>query len=102
MSKIGFSSGSGGGWIALAPDDFAFRCDNDVAEINAVRSGIGIGLLHIGMAAQRPEIVRVLPALPVPPLEQWLACHADVRHNRRVRLVMDFSARNLKSPYAVG
>lgn len=86
--------------LELAPGDFAFRCDNDVAEINAVRSGIGIGPLHMGMAVHWPRIVQVLPELPVPPFELWLTCHADVRHNKRVRLVMDYLARNLKSPYA--
>ncbi len=84
----------------LAPSDFAFRCDNDVAEINAVRSGIGIGPLHVGMAAHWPEIEQVLPDLPVPPFELWLACHADVRHNKRIRLIIDFLADRLKEPYS--
>ena len=85
--------------LELAPPDFAFRCDNDVAEINAVRSGIGIGPLHVGMAARWHSIVQVLPDLPIPPFELWLACHADVRHNKRIRLVMDHLAAKLKSPY---
>ena len=87
--------------LDLAPGDFAFRCDNDVAEINAVRSGIGIGPLHVGMAARWPTVVQVLPDLPVPSLELWLACHADVRYNKRIRLVMDFLATRLKAPYEV-
>lgn len=85
--------------LELVPTDFAFRCDNDVAEINAVRSGIGIGPLHIGMATPWPSLVQVLPDLPVPPFELWLACHADVRHNKRIRLVMDYLAAKLKTPY---
>ncbi len=85
--------------LTLAPSDFAFRCDNDVSEIMAVRSGIGIGPLHVGMAAAWPAIVRVLPDLQVPPLELWLACHADVRENKRIRLVMDHLAERLRSPY---
>ena len=83
------------------PSDFAFRCDNDVAEINAVRSGIGIGPLHVGMAAHWPTVVEVLPDLQVPSFELWLACHTDVRHNKRIRLVMDFLATRLKAPYGV-
>ncbi len=85
--------------IELVPSDFAFRCDNDVASINAVRSGIGVGPLHTGMATQWPTIVQVLPDLPVPHYELWLACHADVRHNKRIRLVMDYLAQTLRSPY---
>lgn len=85
--------------LELMPRDFAFRCDNDVAAINAVRSGIGIGPLHVGMAVRWPEVVQLLPDLRVPGFELWLACHADVRHNKRIRLVMDFLADQLKAPY---
>lgn len=42
---------------------------------------------------------QVLPDIPVPTLELWLACHADVRHNERIRLVMDFLAEALRKPY---
>lgn len=85
--------------LDLVPGEFAFRCDSDIAGINAVRSGIGIGPLHAGMAARWPSVRRVLPGIAVPHLELWLACHADVRHNKRVRLVMDYLAEQLKTPY---
>jgi DNA-binding transcriptional LysR family regulator len=85
--------------LELAPTDFAFRCDNDIAEINAVRAGIGIGPLHVGMAKNWPSIVQVLPNIPIHTFELWLACHADVLHNKRIRLVMDYLAANLKLPY---
>ena len=86
--------------MSLTVGSFQFRTDNNIATINAVRAGIGIGPLHEGMARLWPDMVRVLPDLQVPPLELWLACHADVRHNRRIRLVLDFLADRLKSPYA--
>lgn len=85
--------------LELAPTDFAFRCDNDVAEINAVRAGIGIGPLHVGMAKNWPSVVQVLPDLPIHTFELWLACHADVRHNKRIRLVMDYLASKMRTPY---
>eukprot|EP00439_Symbiodinium_sp_Y106_P089103 s1_g1639.t1 len=85
---------------ALQPHDFGFRCDNDVAEINAVRAAMGIGPLQLGMASRWPEIEQVLSDIPVPALELWLACHADVQYNKRIRFVMDFLAEALKSPYA--
>ena len=85
--------------VALRPNDFGFRCDNDIAEINAVRAGIGIGPLHTGMASQWSDVTQILPDIPVPALELWLACHADVRHNKRIRVVMDFLAEKLRSPY---
>lgn len=85
--------------LELTPTDFAFRCDNDVAEINAVRAGIGIGPLHVGMAKNWPSVIQVLPALPIHSFELWLACHADVRHNKRIRLVMDYLASKMRTPY---
>jgi len=85
--------------LRLAPSGFQFRCDSFISGISAVRAGIGIGPLHVGMATPWPEVIQVLPDLPVPSLELWLACHADVRHNKRNRMVMDFLAKNLQSPY---
>lgn len=85
--------------MSLTPSSFQFRTDNNIATVNAIRSGIGIGPLHIGMTKLWPDVVQVLPDLPVPSLELWLACHADVRHNKRIRMVMDFLAERLKSPY---
>jgi DNA-binding transcriptional LysR family regulator len=85
--------------LELTPTDFAFRCDNDVAGINAVRAGIGIGPLHVGMAKNWPSVVQVLPELPIHSFELWLACHADVRHNKRIRLVMDYLASKMRTPY---
>ena len=55
--------------------------------------------MHKGMAKLWPDVVQILPDLPVPSLELWLACHADVRHNKRIRLVMDFLGQRMKSPY---
>lgn len=85
--------------LDLGSGDFQFRCDNNIATISAIRAGIGIGPLHIGMAERWPDVFRVLPDLPIPSLELWLACHADVRHNRRIRLLMDFLAESLRKPY---
>ncbi|NNK79552.1 MAG: LysR family transcriptional regulator [Litoreibacter sp.] len=85
--------------LPLRPDKFAFRCDNNIATLNATRAGLGIGPLHVGMAKSWPGMIRVLPDL-APTLELWLACHSDVRHNKRIRLVMDYLAAELKTPYA--
>lgn len=87
------------GGLDLTSGDFQFRCDNNIATIGAIRAGIGIGPLHIGMASRWPDIVRVLPDMPIQSLELWLACHADVQHSKRVRLLMVFLAEKLKSPY---
>lgn len=85
--------------LSLVPQSFQFRCDSNIATINAIRAGIGIGPLHVGMAGLWPDVMPVLPGLNIPSFELWLACHADVRHNKRVRLVMAFLAEQLRDPY---
>ncbi len=52
------------------------------------------------MAKQWTDVCQVLPNLPIPALELWLACHADVKNNKRIRMVMDFLAKELRQPYS--
>ncbi len=81
------------------PSDFIFRCDSILSHIEAIRSGLGIGVTHQGLARRWPGVIRVLPDLALPDLDLWIACHADVHYNKRIRLVMDFLAQQLKRPY---
>lgn len=83
------------------PSDFSFRCDNILTHIEAIRSGLGIGVTHQGLARNWPNVVPVLPNVKLPKLDLWIASHADVRHNKRIRLVMDFLAAHLKNPYNI-
>ena len=86
--------------VNFTPGDFKFRTDNILAHIGAIRSGAGIGITHMGLAQQWDGVTQVLPDLPLPGLDLWIACHADVRYNKRIRAVMDFLAERLKDPYA--
>lgn len=55
--------------LTVSSADFQFRCDNNIATKSAIRAGIGIGPLHLGMAAFWPDVVRVLPEIEFPVLE---------------------------------
>jgi DNA-binding transcriptional LysR family regulator len=83
----------------LSSGDFAFRCDNILTHIEAIRAGVGIGVTHQGLAANWPEVDQVLPAIQLPSLDLWVACHSEVRHNTRIRAVMDFLGEALQRPY---
>jgi len=83
----------------FAPSDFSFRCDNILSHIEAIRSGLGIGVSLHGLAQEWDDVERVLSDLQLPNLVLWIACHADVRYNKRIRLVMDFLSEHLKYPY---
>ena len=81
--------------FGLTRDDFAWRCDNDNANLAALRAGLGIGIYQEPLAAREPDLVAVLPGVVALPMEIWLAMHEDLRHSRRVRLLFDHLAAGL-------
>lgn len=87
------------GGHGLSRDSFAFRCDSDVAQLMAVKAGFGIGACHLGLAADEPDLVPVLPETLEFGYEMWVAMHEDLRETRRVRLLFDHLVEGL-SAYA--
>jgi DNA-binding transcriptional LysR family regulator len=83
----------------FTPSDFSFRSDSMLAQIEAIAAGAGIGVTHQGLAQRMPGVERVLASLPLPNLELWIACHSDIRFNKRIRLLLDYLATRLKTPY---
>ncbi|MDR7126324.1 DNA-binding transcriptional LysR family regulator, partial [Pseudorhodobacter sp. 4114] len=73
----------------FGPGDFIFRTDSDLGQLAAIRAGIGIGVCHVALAAREPDLVRVLPDAFEMAFETWVVAHENMRHVRRVRLVMD-------------
>ena len=80
--------------IEVSPRDFAFRSDNHLAQLAAIRAGIGIGPCQVGLAEAPVPLVRVLPGVAFP-LEVWLVVHHDLRAVARVRVVCDHLAEHL-------
>lgn len=74
--------------LAVTRDDFAFRSDNDLAQLAAIRAGLGIGVCQIGIGA-RDGLVRLVPEAFAYDLETWVVCHEDLRGVARVRAVFD-------------
>jgi DNA-binding transcriptional LysR family regulator len=77
-------------------DQFSFRCDNDPAQLAALRAGIGIGGCQTKIAARTPELIRMLPRQINFSLEMWLAMHEDSKGSRRIRLLFDYLRAALK------
>lgn len=71
------------------PAGSRFECASVIGQLEAVRAGIGVGVLHDYAAQRDPEFVRLLPERAVR-RTYWLATHADVRDVARVKLVHDF------------
>lgn len=60
-----------------------YECGSVVAQMEAVRAGEGIGILHDYAAAQYEDLVRILPAMRFS-RTYWLMSHPDTHDTRRV------------------
>lgn len=69
-----------------------FECGSVVGQMEAVRAGHGIGILHDYAAASYPELRRILPAIHFT-RSYWLISHPDTHKTRRVSEV----ARHIKA-----
>jgi DNA-binding transcriptional LysR family regulator len=74
--------------VAVTRASFAFRSDSDLAQLAALRAGVGIGACQHPLAA-RDGLLPVLPREIAFALEMWLVMHEDLRASRRVRLLFD-------------
>jgi DNA-binding transcriptional LysR family regulator len=78
--------------LPVTPQTFAFRSDDLIAYWQAVRCGLGIGVIADYLARTDSQVVPLLPMLKVPPLPIWLTVHREIRTSRRIRAVYDFLA----------
>lgn len=66
----------------------AFECASAVGQVEAVKSGLGLGVLHHFIAADMPDVEPVLPERRAK-RSYWLVIHEDVRALGRIRAVVD-------------
>ena len=83
------------GGFEVTREFFDFRCDNQIVAWQAVRAGLGLGIGLEAVGRACPELVRVLPELPIPPLPLWLTAHRELRAQPRLRVVFDALAAAL-------
>ncbi|MFG6430519.1 LysR family transcriptional regulator [Roseateles sp. LYH14W] len=77
------------GGVDVDREFFAWRCDNQLVNWEALRAGLGIGVGLRALAARDAALVPVLPEFVVPPLPLWLAAHRELRDTPRLRLVFE-------------
>ncbi|MCX7305712.1 MAG: LysR family transcriptional regulator [Hyphomicrobiales bacterium] len=71
----------------FSPDwDAAFAISSALGQVEAVRSGAGIGILHSFIARALPDLVAVDAARPIL-RAYWLVYHESVRPLRRIQVV---------------
>lgn len=76
--------------IRAQRSSFAVRTDDQVAYVELIRAGAGIGFVAHTLAAANPALRRILPEIVIPALPIWLASHRELRTSQRIRRVMDF------------
>lgn len=69
----------------------AFQCASVLGQMEAVRSGVGIGLLHDYAARRYHDIELVIPAVRFT-RTYWIVTHADIARSAPVRAVHDHIA----------
>jgi DNA-binding transcriptional LysR family regulator len=79
----------------LTREAFGLRCDNDLAQLAALRAGVGVGGCQENIARRMPELAAVLPNAFHYALEVWLVMHENLKATRRVRLLFDHLALGL-------
>ncbi|HEY2780730.1 MAG TPA: LysR family transcriptional regulator [Steroidobacteraceae bacterium] len=74
---------------------FAFRCDNDLAQIAALRAGFGIGICQTGIARRDPDLLPLLSKQFKVDMEIWIVMHNDLKRISRMRSLFEHLAVNL-------
>jgi len=87
--------GLGDAGVPVTREIFTFRCDNDLAQLAALRAGCGIGGCQLSIAARNPDLLPVLHDKLMFQLEMWVVMHEDLRASRRVRLLFDYLVEQL-------
>ncbi|KQW65913.1 LysR family transcriptional regulator [Phenylobacterium sp. Root77] len=80
---------------------FAFRSDNDLALIAAIRAGVGVGTCQ-HQIARRYGLTPVLSNAFNFELEVWIAMHENLKGHRRMRLMFDHLVAGFQAFIAEG
>jgi DNA-binding transcriptional LysR family regulator len=86
---------------ALEGLHFDMKSDSDLAQLAAIRAGVGIGICQAPLGA-RHGLVRVLGRALAIPLEYWLVMHEDLRDNPRCAAAFAALAEGLAAYAAPG
>ena len=76
--------------------NFTFRADSNLAQMAAMRAGIGIGICQIAIARRDPDLVHLLPEIGFP-LGTWVAMHETLKSTPRCRATFDALVSGLRT-----
>jgi len=81
--------------LQIKRTDFHFRSDSDLAQLAALRAGLGIGGCQIGIAQRDPELTPIQPDILTFSLDMWLITHGDLRRDPNVMALFRHLATHL-------
>jgi DNA-binding transcriptional LysR family regulator len=73
----------------VADLNFQFRADSNLAQLAAIRAGLGIGVCQRALGRCDPDLVEVLPGLFDIGLETFVVMHEDLKRTPRYRTTFD-------------
>lgn len=91
-------------WYSPSLDYFAeveenvtrrYECVSVLGQVEAVRSGVGIGILHDFLATRYSDLKLILPEIRFT-RSYWIATHSELRRISRVRDLVDYIAARVK------
>ncbi len=69
-------------------DNFGLRSDSNLAQLAAMRAGLGVAVCQVPLAARDAALVPLFPSIGGA-LDIWLACHPAMSNIARVRACLD-------------
>lgn len=82
--------------LGLTEANFPLLTESYLVMWELVRQGAGIGILDAEIGDADPTVQRVLPDLEPLVFPIWLVAHRELTTNRRIRMVFDFLAAELR------
>ena len=76
------------------------ECASAVGQLEAVRGGVGVGILHDYAAHRDPQLQMVLPDIAFE-RSYWIITHVDLRRLSRVRAISDFITEEVNAQRAI-
>ncbi|MFC5519387.1 LysR family transcriptional regulator [Polaromonas jejuensis] len=70
--------------------------DGIVAVMDAIKAGLGVGIVPVFMLAGEPALLPLTETLPDCESDLWLLAHAESRHLRRIATVYEHFAENIR------
>ncbi len=77
--------------------NYVYLSNSPTAQLAAVETGFGIGVVSHRWASMRTGLVRVLPDYTAAKMELWLVSHEELRYSARIRAVSDFIAERFEA-----